>query len=297
MSQSTVSPEQTTPSVPESGSTPIFPSSNAISGSEFSYRPVPVLAPVSLFFGVCSLIAFLAHVVGAIIGLFGIVTSIICLLVIRGSNGELGGKTISKIGLGLSVLCFSTGLALHIYDYTTEVPEGFQRVHFPSEISKKGFVFENGVRQLHPDVAKLEGKKVFLKGFMFNTMKTTGLKQFLMLKDNGKCCFGGDPKQTDMIWIEMQGIKVDNYDVMVAVAGVLRCNPNAPKGLNWFWKSLPIRRISLLTIPRPVSPRQLTLKTTDFRKISSSNAAGFCMLLSPMPERHRSKVSSVLYYG
>ncbi|MCH7685581.1 MAG: hypothetical protein IH899_02685 [Planctomycetes bacterium] len=156
--------------------------------------------------------------------------SIICLLAIRRANGELGGKTITKIGLGLSVLCFSTGLISHIYNYTTEVPEGFQRVHFPSEISQKGFVFENGTRKLHPDVAKLDGKKVFLKGFMWNTNMTTGLDKFLMLKDNGQCCFGGNPKQTDMIWIEMQGKKVDMHDVMVAVAGVLRCNPNAPNG-------------------------------------------------------------------
>ena len=230
MSQSTVSQEQATPDVPESETAPKFASSNELLGGEFNYRPVPVLAPVSLFFGICSLVAFLANVVGAIIGLFGIVTGIICLLVIRRANGELGGKSISKVGLGLSVLCFSAGLLLNWYNYATEVPEGFQRVHFPSEISQKGFVFEKGVRKLHPDVAKLEGKKVFLKGFMWNTMQTTGLEKFLMLKDNGQCCFGGDPKPTDMIWIEMQGIKVNKYDVMVAVAGVLRCNPNAPDG-------------------------------------------------------------------
>ena len=230
MSQSTVSQEQTTPDVPESETAPNFASSSEISSGEFNYRPVPVLAPVSLFFGVCSLIAFLANVIGAIIGLFGIVTSIICLLVIRRANGELGGKTICKFGLGLSVLCFIVGLGLHIYNYTTEVPEGFRRTHFASEISAKGFVIENGLRKLHPDVAKLEGRKLFLKGFMWNTMKTTGLENFLMLKDNGQCCFGGDPKQTDMIWIEMQGKKVDKHDVMVAVAGVLRCNPNAAEG-------------------------------------------------------------------
>ena len=230
MSQSTVSSEQTRPNEPGSESSPNSASSNKFLSSEFNYRPVPVLAPVSLFFGICSLIAFVANVVGAIIGLFGIATGTICLLVIRRANGELGGKSISKIGLGLSVLCFSTGLGLHWHNYTTEVPEGFQRVHFPSEISNKGFVFDKGIRKLHPDVAKLEGKKVFLKGFMYNTMTTTGLKEFLMLKDNGQCCFGGDPKPTDMIWIEIQGKKVDKYDVMVAVAGVLRCNPNAPEG-------------------------------------------------------------------
>ena len=230
MSQSTISQKRPTPDVPESDTVPSSAASNEFSGGEFNYRPVPILAPVTLFFGACSLIAFLANVVGAFIGLFGIVTGVICLLIIRRANGEMGGKTISKIGLGLSVLCFSAGFLLHWHNYSTEVPEGFQRVHFPSEISKKGFVFENGIRKLHPDVAKLEGKKVFLKGFMYNTMETTGLDKFLMLKDNGKCCFGGDPKPTDMIWIEMQGIKVDKHDVMIAVAGVLRCNPNAPEG-------------------------------------------------------------------
>jgi hypothetical protein len=230
MSQSTVSQEQTAPDVPDSETDPNFSLSNEFSSGEFNYRPVPVLAPVTLFFGVCSLIAFLSNVVGAVIGLFGIVTGAVCLLVIRRANGEMGGKSICKIGLGLSALCFLAGLLLNWYHYSTEVPEGFQRVHFPSEISQKGFVFEKGIRKLHPDVAKLEGKKVFLKGFMYNTNTTVNLDKFLMLKDNGQCCFGGDPKQTDMIWIEMQGKKVDKHDVMVAVAGVLRCNPNAPEG-------------------------------------------------------------------
>ena len=83
-------PGATTPDVTGSDTDPTFTSSNEFSSGEFNYRPVPILAPVSMFFGVCSLIAFVANVVGAIIGLFGIVTGIVCLLVIRRANGELG---------------------------------------------------------------------------------------------------------------------------------------------------------------------------------------------------------------
>lgn len=229
MSQSTVPQEQATQDAMDPETTPS--PSESVRNNEFDYRPIPILAPVSMFFGVCSLTAFLG-IYGIILGFFGIIFGTVSLMIIRRGNGELGGKWIAQIGFLLSASMFITGIALQSYHYSTELPPGFQRVHFNGDISKKGFQFDRGQRALHPDVAGLKDKKVFLKGFMWNTSKSTGLPAFLLLKDNGECCFGGDPKPTDMIWVEMQeGKKVDAMlDVLVSVAGVLRCDPNAPPG-------------------------------------------------------------------
>lgn len=197
---------------------------------EFNYRPVPVLAPVSLVLGICSAIALLTAF-GVVIGLFGAILGGLCLLKIRRADGELGGGVLSTLGLTLSGLFLIGGVGLQSYGYATEVPEGYLRVSFPDDISQKQFVVKNGRQTLHPDVEPLVDHKIFLKGYMWNRGKETGLTSFVLLKDNGKCCFGGNPAAWDMILVEMQpGKTVDYRAGLVSVGGVLRADPNAVEG-------------------------------------------------------------------
>ena len=197
---------------------------------EFDYRPVPVLAPVSLVLGLCSAIALFAAF-GVIIAFIGAVLGGICLLKIRRANGTLGGGLLSMSGLVLSSIFFVSGIGVHSYSYATELPEGYIRVNFPNDISRKQFVIENGRRQIHPDVKPLVDQKIFLKGYMWNRGKENGLTAFVLLKDNGKCCFGGDPAAWDMILVMMEpGETVDYILGLVSVGGTLRANPNAGFG-------------------------------------------------------------------
>lgn len=193
-------------------------------GNEFDYRPVAVLAPVSLFLGLASSL-ILFGLIGAVICILGIVVGSICLWQIRRSFGELGGRTLGRIGLSLSVLFLVSGSALHAYSFATEVPEGYERLSFNNDIAKKGFVVQNGATGLHPDVQQLAEKKVFVKGYMYPTGEEEGLTAFILCKDNQQCCFGGQPKLTDMILVEMQdGATVDYTQSLVSVAGVFRTN-------------------------------------------------------------------------
>lgn len=195
---------------------------------EFSYKPVPVIAPVAAFFGFASLFALVSEF-AVLITLIGIVVGATAVWTIRRSHGELGGRMWAYIGLFGSLILFVTGLTKHVYAYATEVPDGYHRVSFSRDISAKQFVAANGRRQLHPDVAPLKDQKIFIKGYMYNTQKQTGLTGFTLLKDNGQCCFGGNPKPYDMIVVDMQnGKTVDKIDGLVSVAGVLRCNPQSP---------------------------------------------------------------------
>ncbi len=41
----------------------------------------------------------------------------------------------------------------------------------------------------------------------------------MFVKDSGECCFGGKPKLTDMIRVEMAEDAADYYDGLVSVAG------------------------------------------------------------------------------
>ncbi len=194
---------------------------------EFQYRPVPVLAPVSVVIGVCSIISF-ASVLGLAVAVLGVVLGAFGVWQIRRAAGEFGGKTLATTGLCLSALFLVSGSSLHAYNYATEVPEGHLRVHFLNEISKKEFVVENGQRQIHPDVLPFVGEKIYIKGYMWNNRMVSGLTSFVMLKDNGKCCFGGDPALYDMMVVRMQNDQtVDYRPGMIAAAGVLRANPAA----------------------------------------------------------------------
>lgn len=194
-------------------------------GQDFSYAPIPVLVPISLGFVFLSFLAammpelLLVPLVGSTIAILGIRQ-------IRKSAGNLSGAWIAWTSLSIqAALAVSFG-AMHVYGYLTELPPGYERVNFTADISKKGFSNEGGLVGIHPDVKKLESQKVMIKGYMYPTKTTDGLKSFVLCRDNGVCCFGGQPQTTDMILIQMKGENSARFrQGMVAVAGVFRVAP------------------------------------------------------------------------
>ncbi len=200
--------------------------------NEFDYRPTPVLVPVSLALAVVSISALLG-IVGVFIASLAAVLSVSALLVIARSEGMYSGRVMAIIALLLSLTFGTLGIVSQIYAFKTEVPEGYRRVSFAREISAKGFPVQEGKATLHPDVAALIDKQIFLKGYMYPQAQKKGLQQFLLLKDTGECCFGGQPKPTDMILVKMQNEKGANYRTgRVAVSGILRLTKDrTPEGL------------------------------------------------------------------
>lgn len=196
-------------------------------GNTFDYVPVSPWGPIALVLGLMSLSAFL--------GLFGIIlafsASLIALISvfrIRAEAGLVKGAWMAVCGLVLAVSSVSAGSAKMAWDYAHECPEGYARVNFPNDIAAKQFIYLGSIRRLHPDVAPLVDQKVFLKGFMWQTQQTERLRGFVLLKDNGECCFGGKPKPYDMMWVEMQGDQTTRaYSSLVAVAGTLTVNLSA----------------------------------------------------------------------
>lgn len=192
---------------------------------EFDYRPVPVMAPVTLFLGISSVIA-LFGLLGTCLALAGCICGVVCLRQISRARGDLGGWWLGVAGLTLSVVFFASGTTIQAYTYATEVPEGYQRVNFTSDIAKKGFVFQDGRTDFHPDVKQLEGQQIFLKGYMYPTRQSTDLTTFLLVKDNQQCCFGGQPEVTDMILVQLPArIAADYTASLVSVAGTFRIKP------------------------------------------------------------------------
>lgn len=197
---------------------------------DFDYTPVSPWGPVALALGVAGLTAFLS-VFGIGLSVIGVLVGIAAVVRIRGEQGAVKGQGFAVMGLVLSVCCCGLGTAKMVHLYNTEVPEGYRRVNFPVEISDKEFVYYGGARRLHPDVAPLIGTQVYLKGFMWETKSLTGLTEFVFLKDNGECCFGGSPQPYDMMVVYLDPDNpTDAYTGMVAVAGTLRANVSAGEG-------------------------------------------------------------------
>ncbi|TWT58674.1 hypothetical protein KOR42_20560 [Thalassoglobus neptunius] len=211
----------------EAGETSNVPSDFGVGAdgfNEFNYRPVPVIAVSGL---VVALLSFIGVFVWLALPLclIGLVLSVAAIVVIRRSKGAYGGTFVAASGVILSTLFFAGGIALQIYIYQTEVPDGYTRVSFVKDIADKPLVPQGEVADVHPDVKSLDGKKVFLKGYIYQTGKMKDLHSFLFVKDNQDCCFGANPAVTDRVGVVMQdGNSIDYVGGKVAIAGTFRIN-------------------------------------------------------------------------
>jgi hypothetical protein len=193
---------------------------------EFSYRPVPVVAVIGLVLALLSSLGIFVWLVMPLC-LVAFVISALSLWVIRRSDGAYGGTMVASSGVILSLLFLASGIGLQVYMYQTEVPEGYQRVSFVRDISDKKVVVEDGQMRPPAEVAELEGKNVFLKGYIYQTKQTENLNSFLFVKDNASCCFGANPEIWDRLGVVMKDGKTINYHAgKVAVAGTFRINPD-----------------------------------------------------------------------
>ena len=85
---------------------------------------------------------------------------------------------------------------------------------------------DDGHIQIAPEVARLDGKPIYIKGYMYPTRQRTDISEFVLVKDTGQCCFGGQPKLCDMIIVKFADGMTVNYreQQLVGVGGIFRPN-------------------------------------------------------------------------
>jgi len=115
----------------------------------------------------------------------------------------LTGSRISKIATFFSLVCFVGGFAYLTWVYTTELPEGFERIHFGLLEPAAGLP----ATSISDSARALDGHKVLIKGYMYPGKKQLGIRQFLLVRDQGDCCFGGNPKITDRVFVHLRDEK------------------------------------------------------------------------------------------
>ena len=66
---------------------------------------------------------------------------------------------------------------------------------------------------LSDKVKQLDGKPIRVRGYMLPSFQQSGIKQFVLMRDNRECCFGPGAALFDAILVEMVGGATTNFSV------------------------------------------------------------------------------------
>ena len=179
-----------------------LPASSVDAGEDdFPYRAISRGSIVSV---TCLVIAALGLVPTFMpllaVAVVGIVAAALALRTISRFPREYSGKGLASFGLIACTLLLLGGIAQHTYIYFTEVPEGYRRVAFYMLQAD-----EDAADLPTPTAIELDGEAIFLKGYIHPTSGSGMLRNFILVGDLGTCCFGGDPRSSDMIEVTLPG--------------------------------------------------------------------------------------------
>ncbi len=163
------------------------------------YRALSRGAVISFAIAILSLLVVFFSPVTVLLPLFGFIIGLVSARRIKRYPSELSGRGMALAGCIGSLVLLISGAAFHTVIYVTEVPEGYERISFQM------LQPEAGTGTYVPESAlALNGKRVFVKGYIHPSVGGLGMvRQFVLVPDLGTCCFGGQPKLTDMIEVTL----------------------------------------------------------------------------------------------
>jgi hypothetical protein len=182
------------------------------------YRSFSSTAVVTLILALLSLPALLFPML-LVVPFWGMIQGIYAVRLISRRATELGGLKTAWSGLVLCGVCFFGGVLAAVTTYAMEVPEGYERISFLQLQPDKS------LRSLpvSPRALELNGKRIFVKGYVYPDDRGSELKQFVLIPDLGTCCFGGQPKLTDMIEVTLEDpLRTDYSLARHRLGGVLK---------------------------------------------------------------------------
>jgi len=184
------------------------------------YRAVPPGAVLSLVFGLLSpLLAFSWFL--AVVPVLGMVFGWFALRLIRYAPEEFQGESMARLGLLLSAVGGLGAGGWQVYASFNEVPSGYIAVTY-QELKPS----DNG-EPIPARAMELEGKRIFVKGYMYPTRQIVGVRRFIISRDNGSCQFCmPNPTPTDRIAVELTGDLQTEYTTRVlALGGIFHVQP------------------------------------------------------------------------
>jgi len=202
---------------------------------EVQYRALHTGALISLVLGIVSVFVVITAatsfewcLLAAPIPALGMFIGLRSLTKIRRHPDQYTGSGLAKIGVLLSLMFLVGGVGYGGYVYATEVPDGYERISFtdmkPDELQERGGV------AVPPEIIALNGKKVFIKGFIRPGSATsrTNIDSFLLVRDNNQCCFGdlSKVKYYDQMVVKItSGDRVNDNLQILRMGGTLEVHP------------------------------------------------------------------------
>lgn len=142
--------------------------------------------------------------------------------VIRRHPQELTGSRWAVLGTVLGAVTLFGGFVVDGMRLRWEAPEGYQPITWnelePDERTPQLMISERA--------NDLATKKVYLRGYVYPGTAKSNLKTFVLVRDSGTCCFGGQPKLTDMIVVNFVNDQRISYSLWPrGIGGTFQVKP------------------------------------------------------------------------
>ena len=188
----------------------------AVSGTAIAAAVAAALSPLAFFDWSLAVVPILGVVLGGL-----------AYRTISRRPDEFTGWPLAIGAIVVSAVSLIAGLVTLSRAYAAELPDGYERLNYGLLQPLPG-----DPSDMVPDTARtMDGHNVLLKGYMYPGKQQTGITQFLLVRDQGDCCFGGNPKITDRVLVQMK-------------------DPGHPKGINF---SSRLTKIAGRFVIRPMS--------------------------------------------
>ena len=186
-----------------------------------SYRAISKGAVLAMILAMLSLPALIFPTL-LLLPLLGLASGVLAIRNIRRYREELSGRVVAILGVVSCAALLLGGIARHSYVYATEVPEGYLRISFSQLQPDK----RHPELLVSADARELDGRLIFVKGYIHPGVSALGeIHQFVLVPDMKTCCFGGQPKMSDMIEVTLTSEQGVRYTQLKRkITGVFRVN-------------------------------------------------------------------------
>ena len=199
--------------------------------AEGSYRAVAGTAIAAAVTAALSPLAFFDWSL-AVVPAVGIVLGAMAYRTIAQRPDVFIGRPLAIGAIVLSAVSLVAGLITLSRAYAAELPDGYERLNYGLLQPLPG-----DPSDAVPDTARtMDGRNVLLKGYIYPGKQQTGITQFLLVRDQGDCCFGGNPKITDRVLVQLKDPShpkgIDFSSRLTKIAGRFAIRPMGASGMD-----------------------------------------------------------------
>ena len=199
--------------------------------AEGSYRAVAGTAIAAAVTAALSPLAFFDWSL-AVVPAVGIVLGAMAYRTIVQRPDVFTGRPLAIGAIVMSAVSLVAGLITLSRAYAAELPDGYERLNYGLLQPLPG-----DPSDAVPDTARtMDGRNVLLKGYIYPGKQQTGITQFLLVRDQGDCCFGGNPKITDRVLVQLKDPShpkgIDFSSRLTKIAGRFVIRPMGAPGMD-----------------------------------------------------------------